>query len=145
MKEDYLITIVTVQEIEGEKDVLEVTTHASLKGEGDDYEISYTEQEDDGSESRTTLKVEKGRTVTVTREGAINTYMIVENGARHISHHVTPYGSFSMGISAREIASDISRKGGKLKFRYATDIEMNPLGVIEFDITLTEKGNSRRN
>lgn len=139
MKEDYLVTIVTKQEIEGEKDVLEVTTHADLQGDGDDYIISYTEEEEDCSESKTKLHVEKGNCITVTREGAINTYMIVEKNARHISHHVTPYGSFSMGVSAIDIKSDITRKGGKLNFKYATDIEMNPLGVIEFDITLTQK------
>ncbi len=139
MKEDYLITIVTRQEVEGEKDVLEVTTHADLQGEGDDYVISYSETEDDGGESRTTLHVEKGSTVTVTREGSINTYMVIEKDARNISHHLTPYGSFSMGVSALSIKSDITREGGTLSFRYATDIEMNPLGVIEFDITLTQK------
>lgn len=139
MKEDYLVTIVTKQEVEGEKDVLEVTTHADLQGEGDDYIISYSEAEDDGGESRTKLHVEKGNSVTVTREGSINTYMVIEKNVRNISHHLTPYGSFSMGVSALSIESDITRKGGKLNFRYATDIEMNPLGVIEFDITLTQK------
>ncbi len=139
MKEDYLVTIVTKQEVEGEKDVLEVTTHADLQGEGDDYIISYSETEDDGGESRTKLHVEKGKSVTVTREGSINTYMVIEKDARNISHHLTPYGSFSMGVSALSIKSDITRKGGKLNFRYATDIEMNPLGIIEFDITLKQK------
>ena len=100
MKEDYLITIVTRQEVEGEKDVLEVTTHADLQGEGDDYVISYSETEDDGGESRTKLHVEKGSTVTVTREGSINTYMVIEKDVRNVSHHLTPYGSFSMGVSA---------------------------------------------
>lgn len=139
MKEDYLVTIVTKQEIEGEKDVLEVTTHAELLGDGDDYTISYAEQEADGSESRTKLHCLNGKCITVTREGAINTYMIIEKDVRHISHHVTPYGSFSMGVCAADINSDITEKGGKLNFRYSTDIEMSPLGVIEFDITLTKK------
>lgn len=139
MKEDYLVTIVTKQEIEGEKDVLEVTTHADLQCDGDNFTISYTEQEADGSESRTKLHCSDGKCITVTREGAINTYMIIEKDVRHISHHVTPYGSFSMGVSAADIKSDITQEGGKLNFRYSTDIEMSPLGMIEFDITLTKK------
>lgn len=139
MKEKYLITIVTRQEVEGEKDVLEVTTHADLQGEGDEYIITYSEAEEDGGESVTKLCVREGRAITVTREGSINTYMVIEKDVRNISHHVTPYGSFSMGVSALEIDSDITSEGGKLRFSYATDIEMNPLGVIEFDITLKKK------
>ncbi len=139
MKEDYLVTIVTRQEIEGEKDLLEVTTHGHLEGEGDSYILYYTEQEEDGTESTTRLQVEKGKNITVNREGSISTYMIIENEVRHLSHHVTPYGSFSMGVCGKEIMSDMTAEGGKLRFSYATDIEKNPLGIIEFDITAKRK------
>lgn len=141
MKEDYLVTIVTRQEIEGEKDLLEVTTHGHLEGEGESYTLIYTEQEDDGTESTTRLQVEKGKTVTVNREGSIATYMIIENEVRHHSHHVTPYGSFSMGVCGKEIVSDMTADGGRLRFIYATDIQKNPLGIIEFDITARKKSN----
>ncbi|MBQ3137794.1 MAG: DUF1934 domain-containing protein [Clostridia bacterium] len=139
MKEDYLVTIVTRQEIEGERELLEVTTHGHLEGEGDSYILYYTEQEEDGTESTTKLQVEKDRSVTVNREGSISTYMIIENEVRHLSHHVTPYGSFSMGVCGKEIMSDMNYEGGKLRFSYATDIEKNPLGIIEFDITVKRK------
>lgn len=139
MKEDYLVTIVTRQEIEGEKDLLEITTHGHLEGEGDSYTLIYTEQEEDGTESTTKLQVEKGKAITVNREGSISTYMIIENEVRHLSHHVTPYGNFSMGVCGKEIMSDMTADGGSLRFSYATDIEKNPLGVIEFDITAKRK------
>ncbi len=139
MKEDYLVTIVTNQEIEGEHELLEVTTHGHLEGEGDSYTLIYTEQEEDGTESTTKLQVEKGSLVTVNREGSISTYMIIEREVRHLSHHVTPYGSFSMGVCGNEIMSDMTAEGGKLRFSYATDIEKNPLGTIEFDITAKRK------
>lgn len=141
MKEDYLVTIVTRQEIEGERDLLEVTTHGHLEGEGDSYTLIYTEQEEDGTESTTKLQVEKGNLITVSREGSISTYMLIEKEMRHLSHHVTPYGSFSMGVCGNEISSDMTAEGGKLKFSYATDIEKNPLGMIEFDITAKRKTN----
>lgn len=139
MKEDYLVTIVTRQEIEGERDLLEVTTHGHLEGEGESYILYYTEQEEDGTESTTKLQVEKSGSVTVNREGSISTYMIIEADVRHLSHHVTPYGSFSMGVCGKEIISDMTAEGGRLRFRYATDIEKNPLGIIEFDITAKRK------
>ncbi len=142
MKEDYLVTIVTRQEIEGERDLLEVTTHGHLEGEGECYTLIYTEQEDDGTESTTRLRTENG-SVTVNREGSIATYMIIEKEVRHLSHHVTPYGSFSMGVCGTEIESDMTAGGGTLRFSYATDIERNPLGIIEFDITVKRKNNYR--
>ncbi len=142
MKEDYLVTIVTRQEIEGERDLLEVTTHGHLEGEGDSYTLIYTEQEEDGTESTTKLQAEK-TAVTVNREGSIATYMIIEKEVRHLSHHVTPYGSFSMGVCGTEIESEMTEEGGRLRFSYATDIERNPLGIIEFDITVKRKNNYR--
>ena len=36
MENEYLIKVVTVQIVEGEKDEMEITTTASLEGTGDD-------------------------------------------------------------------------------------------------------------
>lgn len=140
MKEDYLVTIVTRQEIEGERELLEVTTHGHLEGEGESYTLIYTEQEEDGTESTTKLQKGKG-SITVNREGSIATYMVIEKEVRNLSHHVTPYGSFSMGVCGEEIESDMTAEGGRLRFSYATDIERSPLGIIEFDITVRKKNN----
>lgn len=143
MKEDYLVTVVTRQEIEGERDLLEVTTHGHLEGEDDSYTLIYTEQEEDGSESTTKLQIKKDSSVTVNREGSIATYMIIEKDVRNLSHHVTPYGSFSMGVCGKEIISEMNDEGANLRFSYATDIENNPLGVVEFDITARKKSKFR--
>lgn len=140
MKEDYLVTIVTRQEIEGERELLEVTTHGHLEGEGESYTLIYTEQEEDGTESTTKLQKGKG-SITVNREGSIATYMVIEKEVRNLSHHVTPYGSFSMGVCGEEIESDMTAEGGRLRFSYTTDIERSPLGIIEFDITVRKKNN----
>lgn len=139
MANDYLITVVTVQKAEGEKDTLEMTTHADFEGDSDDYTITYKEDDSQEGESTTVLNVKNGRTVQVSREGAINSSLTIEPGVRHLSHHVTPYGAFSLGISGKNVESDMTKQGGKLVFSYATDTEMNPIGEIEFDITLTPK------
>lgn len=139
MENQYLITVVTVQELEGEKDTLEMTTHASFEGSSDDYTITYKEDDSEEGESTTVLHVEKGSLISVSREGAINSHMTIERGMRHLSHHVTPYGAFSLGISTKKVQSDMNENGGTLIFRYATDQEMNPIGEIEFNITLKKK------
>ena len=139
MKKEFLISVLTKQVIEGEKEELEIMTKAFLDYNGDSYVINYTEEEDDGSKSETTLQVEKDK-ITVSREGAISTHMVIQKDVRTLSHHVTPYGAFSMGVTAVEIDSDIKENGGILRFRYMTDLENAPLGEIEFDITLNPIG-----
>ena len=140
MEKEFLISVLTKQEIEGEKEELEVMTKASLTWNGNDYVISYTEEEEDGGQSITTLLVENGNQITVNREGTISTHMILRKGTRSLSHHVTPYGAFSMGIVATVIESEMNESGGILRFSYLTDVEMKPLGEIEFDITLNPIG-----
>ena len=49
MKKEFLISVLTKQVIEGEKEELEIMTKAFLDGENDNYVITYTEEEDDGS------------------------------------------------------------------------------------------------
>lgn len=139
MKNEFLIKIVTVQIVEGERDEMEITTTASLEGTGDDYTIKYKEVDPQDKESLTTLRVENGRCISVSREGEITTHMTIEKSVRHISHHVTPYGTFSLGVNAVVIESDIDENGGTLHFRYTTDIEMNVVSEIDFNITLIKK------
>ncbi|MBQ8504599.1 MAG: DUF1934 domain-containing protein [Clostridia bacterium] len=139
MDKQYLITVVTIQEADGETDTLEMTTHASFEGDSDNYIITYKEDDSEEGESTTLLKVEKGSCISVSREGAINSYMTIEAGMRHLSHHVTPYGAFSLGITGKKVESEMSDKGGTLNFKYATDQELHPIGEIEFIITMKPK------
>ena len=139
MKDDYLITLHTVQETDGDRDIIEMTARASLRGEGDDYYITYTDEDGDLEGCVTTLHVENGSCITISRKGQCDSHMIVEKNVRHISHHITPYGSFSLGVSALAIDSKMKKNGGTLNFRYCTDIDMRPLGEIEFDITLEKR------
>lgn len=142
MENQYLITVVTIQEIEGEKEVLEMTTHASLEGDSEDYTIIYKQDDSEEGETTTVLRVVKGSCISVSREGSISSEMTIEQGARHLSHHVTPYGAFSMGVTAKKVESDMTEKGGSLNFRYITDTQMNPIGEIEFIITMKLKNST---
>lgn len=139
MNNEYLIKVVTTQEVEGEREVLEMTTQATLNGETDDYSLTYMDETTDAQGCQTTLRVQNGNCVTIRREGSYNTHMIVEQNVRHISHHNTPYGSFALGISAKNVESKIANETGFLNFRYTTDIDMRPMGEIEFNITLDKK------
>lgn len=139
VKENFLMTMITHQLIEGEKEVIEMTSLASFEGNADDYSITYCDEDGDLKGCKTTLHVEKGSMVTIRREGDYSSHIIVEKNARHISHHVTPYGTFAMGVSALDVDSKMTEKGGKLSFRYSTDMDMRPIGEIQFDITVKER------
>ena len=41
MREDYIIHILTEQNVDGQKETLEMTSRAALQGEGMDYTITY--------------------------------------------------------------------------------------------------------
>lgn len=139
MEENYLMNIVTNQCVDGQKEVIEMTTLASFEGQADDYYISYTDDDGDLAGCRTTLHVENGNCVTIRREGAYDSHMIIEKNVRHISQHSTPYVSFALGVSALGVDSTVTPKGGRLNFKYSTDIDMSPVGEIEFNIVLTQR------
>lgn len=139
MEMNYIITIDTKQKIDGDEENLQVITHAFFSGDKDSYTIIYTEQSQENGESKTELRYDNGVVTVVRAAEGMTTNIILEKGIRHASCHATPFGTFSMGIVALEISSDIDENGGKLFFRYTTDIENSPLGEITFDFTLTPK------
>ena len=139
MKENHIMTLISRQNIEGEKEEIELTALADFQGSEDDYYISYTDEEGDLSGCVTTLHVENGKCVTMSREGDYNSHMIIEKDVRHVSQNVTPYGMFSLGVSALEIDSNVKDGNGTLRFKYSTDIDLHPLGEIEFNITLRQR------
>ena len=139
MKEDCLVKVITHQEIEGEKEKLKVITHGNFQKSEDSFTLVYTEKEQDGTISTTTLTVKENFTVTVNRQGSIKTFMVIGKGKRNLSTHETPYGTFSMGITGEHISYAISDEGGSLNFSYLTDTDKQPLGKIEFDIAFKFK------
>ncbi len=137
MPEDYMIRIHTVQNVEGQKQTLDMTSRAALEGDEQDYTITYLDEDGDLRGSTTRLHVEDGRCITISRDGSFDSHMVLEQNVRHMSQHQTPYGAFMLGVSALQVRSDMNRSGGTLHFRYCTDVDMVPLGEISFDISLT--------
>ena len=119
MQQDCLIRIHTVQNMDGKQETLDITSHATLQGEEPDYIITYHDEGGELDGCVTQLRVKDGRSVTISREGAYETQMILEPNVRHMK-----------------------RNGGTLRFRYCTDVDMVPLGEFTFDIQLTKPGAS---
>ncbi len=139
MKQDYIITVVSHQQVDGQEDNFEITTHAELTVAEKGYTVSYTEEDEQGFRSTTHMYMENGILTVIRQSNDMTTHIILEKGIRHVSHHETVYGTFSMGINTLEMKSDINEDGGRLYFKYATDIDLSPLGEMEFDVTLKKK------
>ena len=130
-EKEKLIKIVTKQCTEGETEKTVMHTAAKITGTGDDYSITYFDEDGDLEGCETTLHISRGRRISINRRGPFSSHMVIEKSVRHLSHHETPAGSFIMGMSCKEIDSDFDN--GRLHFSYATDVEMVPISDIEFD------------
>ena len=139
MQSNYLVTVLTTQKMDGETDKIEMTTHASLVFSGNAYTLSYTEQSQEEGDISTEIRVENDRLITVRREASVNSCYTIEEGVRHLSHHVAPFGSFSVGISTKSVESRMTEEGGTLDFCYITDISGQAAGEIEFKIRVSKK------
>lgn len=132
MNKDRFIKIVTRQHTGGETEEIVIKTTATVEGQEDDYSITYQDDDGDMIGCETTLRVSRSRRISIIRKGPYSSHIIIEKNVRHLSHHNTPAGSFMMGMSCNDIQSNF--ENGRLKFSYSTDIEMVPIGDIEFDI-----------
>ena len=139
MQTNYLVTVLTTQFYDGEKDVTEMTTHGNLEFSDEDYTLSYTEHSQEEGEILTVISVDRKNVISVRREASINSRYTIEEGVRHLSHHVADFGSFSVGISAKSVESDMNEAGGRLDFRYLTDISGQAAGEVEFKIKVVRK------
>lgn len=123
MKKDVLISIRGIYGSEDEQDVIELFTTGQYYKRGGCFYISYEESELTGFEgSKTTLKVEEERMVTLRRSGKTSTQLIVEQGVRHQCHYDTGFGDMLVGVQGNRIKSSLTDAGGNLEIRYSLDI-----------------------
>ena len=109
---------------ESDPDEMELVTSGTLKRDSQGgFTVSYQESELTGLEGTTTKLHIRGGTVTLLREGSINSQMVFEEGRRHLSMYETPYGALSVGINTRRMRSTVGEAGGDLEIDYAIEID----------------------
>ncbi|MCH5298919.1 MAG: DUF1934 domain-containing protein [Ruminococcus sp.] len=144
-KKDYLIKVMGIQEVDNEKDQIELTTIGSYisKENGHSF-IGYKEYDEDDPtiSSNNLVKVEGDDRVTIIRNGGMQTRLILEKGRRHQCHYRTPMGDLMIGVFADTIQNDLSPIGGKLHVRYSLDFNNEHISNNEFYIDVTEKGDT---
>lgn len=139
MKKDVLISIRGVYTSEDDHDVVELFTTGQYYKKNGCYYISYEESEATGFEgSRTTLKVDRDRQITLERSGASRAQLIVERGVRHQCHYDVGYGDLMIGVLGNRIKSTLSDEGGNLEFKYSLDVNTMYESVNEMYIHIKE-------
>lgn len=137
LERKYLMRLTARQTVDGESDTLFMETTAAMTGTPARYELRYRDEGGDMHGTRNVLRVERGKSVTLFRDGEYATHLIVEQGVRHLSQYATPYGMLMLGVCGLSLVSDVSDAGGTLRFRYCTDVELTPVGEFDFEIKLT--------
>ena len=122
-KHNIVLTIRDRHVQDSAEDSAELITTGVFEGTEEDFSITYAEQDETLKSCRTTLHVEGDRRVTMVRTGESAAEMILETHKRHNCHYSTPYGSFMLGVYAKQISSKVrAQEGcGALAFRYTLD------------------------
>ncbi len=125
-------------EIDNEEKKLSMTALGSYYDDGTRVSISYREGELTGMENtRTTLSFPKSepKLVTLTRDGAVRTALLFEEGCRHICVYQTPYMPFEVAVKAKEVDNRIE-ENGTLYLRYTVELKGANAEQTEFSMTL---------
>ena len=136
-----VIHIIDTHLSDGEKYTCELTTAGTLDFLDGAYILTYDETDTELAGCTTTLKVDKNKTVTMTRSGKYNTELILEKERRHSCFYNTPFGELMMGIYAKSIESEMTENGGKLRFCYTIDFNNDLASENDLSISVAVKEN----
>ena len=137
MQKDVVIEIKRIQEVDGETDCLEYMTTGQLGY--DDQGCFYVSYDENEQMTATHTHVTIGRhRVTLSRQGELNSDLVLEKGKRHLCYYDTGFGALMVGISTSELSSSIAENGGELRMRYTVDINSGYASSNEVNIKVKE-------
>lgn len=141
MDDNYIISIVGTQELDGEKDTVEVLTTGNYMTKNGKRYIKYTEYDSDDptNHCNNVVKVEKDK-VTIMRTGDASSRLILQKGVRHQCHYGTVMGDLMIGVFAETIEDELTESGGNLHVKYTLDFNAGLASKNEFKITVKHKG-----
>ena len=136
MKKDVYISIKGSQDYGNDEDGMELTTAGKYYDKDGKLYLTYMEGDFSGMEKcTTTLKISPEGTVTMMRHGQTNTHMIFEKGKCHMGHYETPYGDFTISVTANDVRVNLDENGGNIDIDYIMDI--NSIARSRNGISLT--------
>lgn len=123
INEDYDISIIGIQSVDGESDEVILNTVGSYTKEGNSRYITYTEYDPEtpSNSNLSTLKVDDDKVTLMS--GEKETHLILEKGIRHKCCYDTGFGTLSMGVFTSVFSNCLDDSGGNLNVKYTLDIE----------------------
>lgn len=140
MKQTVVLFIQGRQRYENqEPEIIELTTEGTMEYRSGGWDISYQESALTGLEGvTTTFRVEPGK-VILTREGALKSQMVFEEGVDHDSLYQMPFGALLLTVRATSVFFDIVPDGGTIDLSYNINIENTEAGVIDYHLDIRAK------
>lgn len=119
-----LLKILGTQQIDMQRDRMELTTVALLEEDENCYILHYKEeQEQPAPPVEVCVKIHKDESrVEMTRGGKYASCLIIEKSRRNMCHYGTEFGDILMGISGHAIDTEFDGESGEFTFGYDIDI-----------------------
>lgn len=139
MKE-VIIDIKGTQIVDGEDDIVELTTVGKMNTVGNKTYLRYDDSTATGIDGVSCMiKLDREEnSVVMQRSGALNSRMYIKEGQRHICHYETSQGTITMGIFGEIVNSDLSDKGGSLYMSYTIDVNYGMISRNKVEINVKE-------
>lgn len=113
-----LLTIKGMNISGGETDLVEFVTEGRLFVNANGYLLEYDESELMGEQGVTTQVLLEGASVTLSRNGEIDTHMVFKENQVFESNLSTPLGMVRMNIMAHHVDSKLKDNSGTLDLEY---------------------------
>ena len=132
------ILIKGVQHLDGESDTVELNTTGVMERTDRGFRLTYDESVSIGMEGVTTCLSVQPDLVTLERQGAMNSLLVLQKGKRTLCNYDTGYGCLTMGVYARAIHIGLADQGGTLDFHYTLDINAGIASSHDIYVTVRE-------
>lgn len=113
-----LLTIKGTNIENGEKELVEFVTEGRLQVKPGGYLLEYDETELTGEEGVTTKVLLEDGSVTLMRNGEVDTHMVFKENQVFESNVSTPFGMVRMNVFAHHVESTLNDKSGLLDLEY---------------------------
>ena len=137
---DFLLAIKGVQQYrDQDPDIIELTTEASLTGEGGVLFLRYAESDLTGLKGTDTTFELRGDKVILRRTGAVTSEMVFVCGEVHQSLYNTEEGALLITVHTTAVEDKMTLTGGSLHVSYDITIEGLGTGTIDYWLSVRPK------
>lgn len=140
MEDNFIISILGEQTLDGESDKIEVLTSGNFMKKRNHFYISYNEYDEENPNIyfNNLIKVEENF-VTITRKGPMYSQLLLEMGKRHQCVYNTVAGNLMIGVFTKEMNVKLDENGGTLEVKYTLDFNSDFVSENSFFIKIEPK------